>query len=172
MHHRLQEIVEEEKESFKHETRKTYVAFTTKAQLSPQLDHACLIISKSPTKKYVAVAKDALLEYNTVLLAGYGENLSKVVAVAEQLKQLVGGRLLQLNHAKLTDSLINPEFHVEKSLENVLAFFAEENNQHTDEISAKRLIRGPTVYKVPVMTIVLTKEDIEFDEKWTKQIRD
>lgn len=199
MDQKVQDIIKEESESFRQDARQSYVKIVAEAKLRPKLEEALFVISSSLAKKYTVAAVKALQEHKLVVLAGKGEFLSKLVAVVEQVKQQTPGRLVQLNQACVTDSLVNPEFKSMASVANVYAFFGEtvpklgrnsavlENDVLENSVlgktlmesepadaqirAVKKLITGPKIYQVPTMTVVLATEDISAPKGWTKQVK-
>lgn len=192
---RLKEILDEEKESCRQFFRKTYVEFTSVANLRPNLEEAVIIVGSKPVKKYVAQAVNALNTHKAILLAGKGEYLGKLVSVTEQVKVNISGRVHQQNQASLTDSLINPDIKLESNLPNVIAFYSDssagehlqantENFSHTQLLDLKnakasnavrssvlKLIHGPKVYEIPTMSIILAKDDVTVLQGWSKQVK-
>lgn len=121
----LEEILNDEIESFRQEARQTYVKLADVAQITPNLEEAVLIIGSSPAKRYTSIAIAALNKHKIILLAGKGLLLGKLVSIVELIKQRTEGRVVQLNRASLTESLVNPEFKPNASLNNVRAFFGD-----------------------------------------------
>lgn len=134
---RLEEILDEEKGSFLQEARENYVKLADVAKITPNLEEAVFVIGSSPVKKYTSKASAALKKHKAILLAAKGQLLGKLVSIVEMIKQQTEGRVVQLNRASLTDSLVNPEFKPGASLNNVLAFFNEQSEVKVDQIMEK-----------------------------------
>lgn len=188
---RLKEILQDEQNSFRDDACDSYVQLADACLFSPCFGEAVVFVGASPVKRYVSTALAALRAHDAVLLAGKGEAVSKLVTVAEQVKQQAAGRVVQLNRGCDTDSLVNPGLKAEASVKNVHAFFGDAQDApiawgvillslaggavglKTDASvgAAVRLIRGPKVYRIPTMMIFLATGEVKGVEGWTRQVK-
>lgn len=177
---RLEEIIKDETNSFRLETRQMYVDLMNESDYEQHIDECVFVIGSSPAKKYASIILAALKKHGVVLLAAKGGLTSKLVAIAEIIKHSDVDVQKQLNRISLTDLLVNPEFRPEASTKNVKAFIAQ-SQETPQEVGDSiigvpaadgkprseksilsdvvKLIHGPKIYDVPTMTIVLCTND-------------
>lgn len=97
----------------------------------------------------------SLHENSTVLLIGKSVAISKLVTIVELVKSKHGADIHQYNHISMEKSLSNPNYLGKKEL--------------TEEQKALEEVRGPKVYQLAILLVILSTKDVEMDG-WSKQM--
>lgn len=106
-------------------------------------------------RQRVAQILASLQEKSTVLLIGKSVAISKLVTIVELVKSKLGADIHQYNHISMEKSLSNPNYLGKKEL--------------TEEQKALEEIRGPKVYQLAILLVILSEKDVEMDG-WNKQL--
>ena len=106
-------------------------------------------------RQRVAQILASLQEKSTVLLIGKSVAISKLVTIVELVKSKLGSDIHQYNHIYMEKSLSNPNYLGKKEL--------------TEEQKALEEIRGPKVYQLAILLVILSEKDVEMDG-WNKQL--
>ena len=106
-------------------------------------------------RQRVAQILASLQEKSTVLLIGKSVAISKLVTIVELVKSKLGADIRQCDHISMEKSLSNPNYLGKKEL--------------TEEQKALEEIRGPKVYQLAILLVILSEKDVEMDG-WNKQL--
>ena len=106
-------------------------------------------------RQRVAQILASLQEKSTVLLIGKSVAISKLVTIVELVKSKLGADIHQDNHISKEKWSSNPHYLGKKEL--------------TEEQKALEEIRGPKVYQLAILLVILSEKDVEMDG-WNKQL--
>ncbi|KAJ8140711.1 hypothetical protein OY671_006105 [Metschnikowia pulcherrima] len=164
---KVKSVCDNEARAFQSKCRQWYVDDTKELGLPAKIEEAVILVGQSPAKAYVQASINAIQSHHAVLIAGKGSNLGKAVAVAEQVKSQLTGRVAQFNKASLHSSLVNPAYKPTASVKNIEVFLKDgESSQDSTNLQsseqaandALREIKGHKVYQVPSMAILLVAD--------------
>lgn len=157
----MAEISNEEQEVFVTESRELYVEVSSVLNVSPKMDTSVFPISRNtPVERSIQQAIESLNNDKLALLTSKGNEVKKLVAIVEQIKQKGPKDLQQLNRLSLLPSLINPSYASKHSIANIQAFFGDEIEMGDQEKAARKEIQGHKVYDIPCLSILLVRKAV------------
>lgn len=131
-------------------------------KLPPKMEASLVHVSRNtPSQRLVEKSIKTLNNENGILLTARGNEVKKLVAVIEQIKQQGPKKLRQLNRISIQPSLINPSYNAKHSIPNIQAFYGDEITTTSTEIALTKEIKGHKVYDVPAMSVLLLKLSVE-----------
>lgn len=159
---RLAEISKEEHDVFVVEARELYVEVSDVLKVQPKMDSSVYPITRNTTvDRPVQNAITALKTDNIALLSARGNEVKKLVAIVERIKQRGPKDIKQFNKLTVLPSLINPGYASKHSVPNIQAFFGDPIEMQDKEKSVKKDIHGHKVYDLPCLSILLVRKAIE-----------
>lgn len=171
---RLIEILKDENEAFVTESRELYVEVSKALKVAPKMETSLLTISRNtPTGKPLQSALDALKTEKVILLTARGNEVKKLVAIVEQIKQKGPGDIKQLNRLSGIPSLINPSYSAKHSISNIQIFLGDEVATKNEDAALKKEIKGHKMYDIPFLSVLLVRKSIDVPSAqfsdWTSQ---
>lgn len=170
---RLNSVATDERDVFVTDCRHLYLEFCAKLKRKPSIESALIIIGKNPAKRYVERCKLSLDTHHVIVVVARGPELSKLVAVVEQIKSRTKGKVTQMNKIFRQSSLINPGYSAQNSISNVQMFFGDEIDSLSPSEAARKEIKGHKVYDVACMAVVLVDGEVRVSHldypDWTIQ---